>query len=67
MVDYSANKRSFTREQEIAIATKAFKEFAMKVKSGVNMHKGQFAYFNGIVNKLMNDFYFDAAFMDHLN
>lgn len=32
----------------------------MKVKSGVKMHKGQFAYFNGIVNKLLNDLYFDA-------
>ncbi len=38
----------------------------MKVKSGVKMHKGQFAYFNGIVNKLMNDLYFDADFMDNL-
>ncbi|MFE5431577.1 helix-turn-helix domain-containing protein [Peribacillus simplex] len=67
VVDYSTNKRAFTREQEIAIGTKAFKEFAMKVKGGVKMHKGQFAYFNGIVNKLMNDLYFDAEFMDNLN
>ncbi|SNT42047.1 hypothetical protein SAMN05444672_1227 [Bacillus sp. OK838] len=67
VVDYSANKRAFTREQEIAIGTKAFREFAMKVKSGVKMHKGQFAYFNGIVNKLMNNLYFDADFMDNLN
>lgn len=64
VVDYSTNKRAFTRAQEIEIGTKAFKEFAMKVKSGVKMHKGQFAYFNGIVNKIMNDLYFDAEFMD---
>ncbi|MBK5497396.1 helix-turn-helix domain-containing protein [Peribacillus sp. TH14] len=67
VVDYSANKRAFTREQEIAIGTKAFKEFAMKVKSGVNMYKGPFAYFNGIVNKLMTNLYFDSDFMDTLN
>ncbi|WP_435892174.1 hypothetical protein [Peribacillus simplex] len=67
VVDYSTNKRAFTRAQEIEIGTKAFKEFVMKVKSGVNMRKGPFAYFNGIVNKLMNDLYFDADFMDNLN
>ena len=67
LVDYSANKRAFTRGQEIEIGTKAFKEFAMKVKNGVKMHKGQFAYFNGIVNKIMNDLYFEADFMDNLN
>lgn len=67
MVDYSANKRAFTREQEIEIGTKAFKEFAMKVKSGVKMHKGQFAYFNGIVNKLMNELYFDTEFIDTID
>ncbi|MBD8590031.1 helix-turn-helix domain-containing protein [Peribacillus simplex] len=67
VVDYSTNKRAFTRGQEIAIGTQAFKEFAMKIKSGVKMHKGQFAYFNGIVNKLMNNLYFDADFMDNLN
>ncbi|TFH59211.1 hypothetical protein [Peribacillus frigoritolerans] len=60
VVDYSTNKRTFTSKQEIEIGTKAFKEFAMKVKSGVKMHKGQFAYFNGIVNRLMNDLYFGA-------
>ncbi|MFB6800466.1 helix-turn-helix domain-containing protein [Peribacillus butanolivorans] len=65
VVDYSTNIRAFTGKQEIEIGTKAFKEFAMKVKSGVNMHKGQFAYFNGIVNKLMTDLYFDADFMEN--
>ncbi|MGE7766686.1 helix-turn-helix domain-containing protein [Peribacillus sp. NPDC096540] len=67
VIDFSANKRAFTREQEIEIGTKAFKEFAMKVKNGVKMYKGQFAYFNGIVNKLMNDLYFDAEFMENIN
>ncbi len=67
VVDYSTNKRAFTSKQEIAIGIKAFKEFAMKVKSGVKMHKGKFAYFNGIVNKLMNVLYFDAEFIDNLN
>ncbi|MEW5592108.1 helix-turn-helix domain-containing protein [Peribacillus frigoritolerans] len=55
VVDYSTNKRAFTGNQEIEIGIKAFKEFAMKVESGVKMDKGQFAYFNGIVNKLMNN------------
>lgn len=67
MVDYPSNKRAFTGKQEIEIFAKAFKEFAMKMESRVNMHKGQFAYFNGIVNKLMNELYFDADFMDNLN
>ncbi|MEP9409145.1 helix-turn-helix domain-containing protein [Peribacillus frigoritolerans] len=67
VVDYSTNKRAFTGKQEIEIGTKAFKEFAMMVKSGVKMHKGQFAYFNGIVNKLMNVLYFDAKFMHNFN
>ncbi|MFJ7939594.1 hypothetical protein ACIQYG_13920 [Peribacillus sp. NPDC096622] len=67
VVDYSANKRAFTGKQEIEIGTKAFKEFAMKVKSRVKMHKGPFAYFNGIVNKLMNEFYFDEEFMHSFN
>ncbi|WP_349730029.1 hypothetical protein [Peribacillus frigoritolerans] len=67
VVDYPSNKRAFTGKQEKEIGTKAFKEFAMKMKSRVNMHKGQFAYFNGIVNKLMNELYFDADFMDNLN
>jgi DNA-binding Lrp family transcriptional regulator len=67
VVDYSTNKRAFTGNQEIEIGTKAFKEFAMKVKNRVKMHKEQFAYFNGIVNKLMNNLYFDADFMENLN
>ncbi|MFS0667625.1 hypothetical protein AB1L12_06810 [Peribacillus frigoritolerans] len=64
VVDYTTNKRAFTSKQEIEIGTQAFKEFVVKIKSGVKMHKGQFVYFNGIVNKPINDLYFDAEFMD---
>lgn len=35
----------------------------MKVQSGLNMHKGPFAFFNGIVNKLMDKLYFDYEFL----
>lgn len=35
----------------------------MKIKSGANMNKGKFAYFNRIVNNLMDKFYFDKEFM----
>jgi len=38
----------------------------MKVKSEVRIQKGPFAYFNGIVNKLMTNLYFDVDFMDNL-
>ncbi|WP_260288806.1 hypothetical protein [Peribacillus aracenensis] len=38
LVDYSTNKKAFTRELEIAIGTKVFKEFAMKVKNGVKRY-----------------------------
>ncbi|MGG3943352.1 helix-turn-helix domain-containing protein [Peribacillus psychrosaccharolyticus] len=63
VVDYSTNNRAFTKEQEIFIGLRAFKEFVMKIKSGVKMIKGEFAYFNGIVNKLMDNLYFDADFI----
>ncbi len=35
----------------------------MKVKSGIKMNYGKFAYFNGIVNNLMDKLYFDKEFM----
>lgn len=63
VVDFSINNRAFTRDQEVVIGMIAFKEFVMKVKSGVNMIKGEFAYFNGIVNKLMDKLYFDKDFI----
>lgn len=53
---------AFTKDQEITIAIKAFKEFVMKIKKGTRMNNA-FGYFNGIVNKLMDKFYFDDEFM----
>ncbi|WP_078410309.1 helix-turn-helix domain-containing protein [Priestia abyssalis] len=63
VVNHVDGERAFSNDQELNIAIIAFKEFVMKVKSGKKMHKGIFAYFNGIVNKLMDKFYFDADFM----
>lgn len=64
VVDYSTEQRAFNKDQEIKIAIKAFKDFVMKVKNGVEMFKGEFAYFNGIVNKIMDKMYFDVDFMN---
>ncbi|PFY87301.1 cytosolic protein, partial [Bacillus toyonensis] len=50
-------------EQELTIGLKAIKEFVMKIKSGVKMKKGKFAYFNGIVNNLMDKYFFDREFI----
>ncbi|WP_410990980.1 helix-turn-helix domain-containing protein [Bacillus cereus] len=63
VVNHTTGDTAFTKEQELAIALKAIKEFVMKIKSGTKMQKGKFAYFNGIVNKLMDKFYFDKEFM----
>ncbi|MDZ3951836.1 helix-turn-helix domain-containing protein [Bacillus thuringiensis] len=63
VTNFSTGNKAFTKEQELTIGLKAIKEFVMKIKSGVKMKKGQFAYFNGIVNKLMDKFYFDKEFM----
>ncbi|MEK5106501.1 helix-turn-helix domain-containing protein [Cytobacillus sp. FSL K6-0129] len=63
VVDHMNGLRAFTEEQELEIGVQAFKEFVMKIKSGAKMIKGKFAYFNGIVNNLMDKLYFDDAFM----
>ena len=63
VIDHSTGSRAFNKSQEIQIGIRAFKEFVMKVKAGTKMNKGQFAYFNGIVNKLMTKFYFDEDFI----
>ncbi|HDR6286461.1 TPA: helix-turn-helix domain-containing protein [Bacillus cereus] len=63
VTNFSTGDKAFTKEQELTIGLKAIKEFVMKIKSGVKMKKGKFAYFNGIVNKLMDKFYFDKEFM----
>ncbi|WP_324656655.1 helix-turn-helix domain-containing protein [Bacillus cereus] len=63
VTNFSTDDKAFTKDQELTIGLKAIKEFVMKIKSGVKMKKGKFAYFNGIVNKLMDKFYFDKEFM----
>ncbi|OXB98950.1 MULTISPECIES: helix-turn-helix domain-containing protein [Bacillus] len=62
-INFSTGDKAFTKDQELTIGLKAIKEFVMKIKSGVKMKKGKFAYFNGIVNNLMDKFYFDKKFM----
>ncbi|MES1051065.1 helix-turn-helix domain-containing protein [Bacillus thuringiensis] len=64
IVNHTTGDKAFTTAQELTIGLKAMKEFVMKIKSGVTMKKGKFAYFNGIVNNLMDKFYFDSEFMD---
>ncbi|ALA07796.1 hypothetical protein PBC6_206 [Bacillus phage PBC6] len=59
-------KYAFTKEQETVIGIQAAKELVMKIKKGVKMKKGTFAYFNGIVANIMNKLYFDNEFMGEL-
>ncbi|MED1115865.1 helix-turn-helix domain-containing protein [Bacillus paramycoides] len=63
ITNFSTGDKAFTKDQELTIGLKAIKEFVMKIKSGAKMNKGKFAYFNGIVNNLMDKFYFDSEFM----
>lgn len=56
-------EKLFTKEQELHIGLTAIKQYVMKYKSGVKIKKSMFAYFNGIVDKLMSKFYFDKEFM----
>ncbi|MGE8080528.1 helix-turn-helix domain-containing protein [Peribacillus loiseleuriae] len=63
VVDYTTGARAFTKDQELTIATKAFKEYAMKVKSGMQI-SNKFGYYNGIVNKLMDKLNFDMDFIE---
>ncbi|EXY09354.1 MULTISPECIES: cytosolic protein [Bacillus cereus group] len=63
VTNFSTGDKAFDKDQELTIGLKAIKEFVMKIKSGTEMNKGKFAYFNGIVNKLMDKFYFDKEFM----
>ncbi|OUB84632.1 cytosolic protein [Bacillus thuringiensis serovar medellin] len=62
IVNHTTGQTAFDKEQELRIGVQAMKEFAMKVKNEVNMKKGKFAYFNGIVNNLMDKYYFDPEF-----
>ncbi|WP_144640647.1 helix-turn-helix domain-containing protein [Bacillus cereus] len=63
VTNFSTGDKAFTKDQELTIGLKAIKEFIMKIKAGTKMNKGKFAYFNGIVNKLMDKFYFNKEFM----
>lgn len=63
VIDCFTGKRAFTATQETQIAVTAFKGLVMKIKSGVNLDN-VFGYFNGIVNKLMDKYYFDTEFMN---
>ncbi len=58
---------AFTKEQEAHIGYIALKELVMKMKSGTRFQKSIFAYFHGVVDKLMSKFYFDKKFMDEEN
>ncbi|PHG70336.1 helix-turn-helix domain-containing protein [Bacillus toyonensis] len=58
MINFSTGQKAFTNDQELTIGLTAIKELVMKIKSGANMKKGTFAYFNGIVNNLMDKYYF---------
>lgn len=63
IINHTTGDKAFDKDQELTIGLKAIKEFVMKIKSGVKMKKGKFAYFNGIVNNLMDKFYFNKEFM----
>ncbi|PGA51110.1 cytosolic protein [Bacillus toyonensis] len=63
VTNFSTGEKAFDTDQELTIGLNAIKEFVMKIKSGAKMKKGKFAYFNGIVNNLMDKFYFDKEFM----
>ncbi|OUB78517.1 cytosolic protein [Bacillus thuringiensis serovar zhaodongensis] len=63
IINHTTGDKAFDKDQELTIGLKAIKEFVVKIKSGVKMKKGKFAYFNGIVNNLMDKFYFNKEFM----
>ncbi|MEK4675620.1 MULTISPECIES: cytosolic protein [Bacillus] len=64
VTNFSTGDKAFDQDHELTIGLKAIKEFVMKIKSGTKMKKGKFAYFNGIVNNVMDKFYFDKEFMN---
>ncbi|MED1299647.1 cytosolic protein [[Bacillus thuringiensis] serovar konkukian] len=63
VINYTTGDRAFNKDQELEISVRAIKEFVMKVKSGVKMKKGMFAYFNGIVNNLMDQYFWNRDFI----
>ncbi|WP_000412636.1 hypothetical protein [Bacillus mycoides] len=62
-INFTTGDKAFDNNHVLTIGLKASKEFVMKIKSGTKMNKGKFAYFTGIVNNLMDKFYFDKGFM----
>lgn len=64
VVNYVTGDRAFSNTQELEIGIRAIKEFVMKVKRGTKMKRGIFAYFNGIVDILMDKLYWDTDFME---
>ncbi|MED2764965.1 helix-turn-helix domain-containing protein [Bacillus thuringiensis] len=62
VVNHTTGHKAFNKDQELTIGLTAIKEFVMKIKSDTNMKQGKFAYFNGIVNNLMDKYYFDSDF-----
>ncbi|MBW3496604.1 helix-turn-helix domain-containing protein [Bacillus sp. FDAARGOS_1420] len=63
VTNFSTGDKAFTNDQELTIGLTAIKEFVMKIKAGAKIKKSKFAYFNGIVNNLMDKSYFDREFM----
>ncbi|MDP7981429.1 helix-turn-helix domain-containing protein [Bacillus multifaciens] len=63
VVNYTTGATAFNKDQELEIGVKAIKEFVMKVKAGMKMKLSMFAYFNGIVNNLMDKYFFDREFI----
>ncbi|PEL30420.1 cytosolic protein [Bacillus toyonensis] len=63
VTNFSTGDKAFTKDQELTIGLTAIKEFVMKIKSGAKMKKGKFAYFNGIVNNLMDKYFWDREFI----
>ncbi|MBA9042462.1 MULTISPECIES: hypothetical protein [Priestia] len=63
VVNYATSERAFTPQQELNIGIRAFKELVIKVKDNTKM-QNKFGYFNGIVNNLMDEPYFDYELLD---
>ncbi|XLP20949.1 helix-turn-helix domain-containing protein [Bacillus toyonensis] len=63
VTNFSTGNKAFTKDQELTIGLKAVKEFVVKVKAGTKMNKGKFAYFNGIVNNLMDKYFWNHEFI----
>ncbi|KXY79844.1 MULTISPECIES: cytosolic protein [Bacillus] len=64
VINHRTGDKAFNKDQELTIGLTAIKELVMKIKAGVKMKKGKFAYFNGIVNNLMDKLYFTKEFID---